>query len=104
MINRFFLKPLSLYLFLLLGLPSLQGCASRSVMLVHPQSGSTVRCGAAGVGIMASGTDSFVEECLSKYESQGYLAVEKLTPEQRTDLESRGVLPKPEPPTFRMGY
>lgn len=105
MINRFFLKPLSFYLFCsLLGLVTFQACASRSVVLVHPQSGATVRCGAAGVGIMASGADSFVEECLSKYESQGYLAVEKLTPEQRADLENRGVLPKPEPPTFRMGY
>ena len=93
------------HLFLLLFfLASLVSCASRSVMLVHPQSGSTVRCGAAGAGIMAGGVDSFVEECLKRYETQGYVDVERLTPEQRTDLQNRGVLPKPEPPTFRMGY
>lgn len=73
-------------------------------MLVHPQSGSTIRCGAEGTGIMAGGASSFVEECLKRYESQGYVDVERLAPQQRTDLENRGVLPKPEPPTFRMGY
>lgn len=85
-------------------LAGISGCASRSVMLVHPQSGATARCGAAGVGIMAGGAVSIVEECLRKYESQGYVDMEQLTPEQRADLERRGVLPKPEPPTFRMGY
>ncbi|MEK7230055.1 MAG: hypothetical protein AAB154_08425 [Candidatus Binatota bacterium] len=85
-------------------LAGISGCASYSVKLIHPQSGATARCGAEGVGIMAGGAGSFVEECLKKYESQGYLSVEELTPEQRADLERRGLLPKPEPPTFRMGY
>ncbi len=79
-------------------------CASQSVMLVHPQSGTIIRCGAAGVGIMAGSAVSLVDECLKQYEAQGYLPVENLTLEQRADLERRGVLPKPEPPTFRMGY
>ncbi len=83
---------------------SITSCASQSVMLVHPQSGTTIRCGAAGAGLMAGAADSLVEDCLKKYESQGYLSVEELTPAQRADLERRGVLPKPEPPTFRMGY
>jgi hypothetical protein len=44
-----------------------------------------------------------VEECLRSYERQGYVPVEKLTPEQRADLERRGVLPKPtEPPERTM--
>lgn len=88
----------------LLAIAALEGCASRSVMLIHPQSGATVRCGAAGVGIMASSAESMVEECLKSYESQGYVAVEELTREQRADLEKRGLLPKPEPPTFRYSY
>ena len=88
----------------LLCLVGLQGCASQSVLLVHPGSGATIKCGAAGTGIMAGAADSLVEECLKRYESQGYLSVEELTPEQRADLEKRGVLPKPAPPTFRMGY
>lgn len=98
------INPKFLGLLLSIFLASISGCASRSVMLVHPQSGATARCGAAGAGIMAGGADSFVEECLSKYESQGYVDVERLTPGQRADLERRGVLPKPEPPTFRYGY
>ena len=87
----------------LICLISLTGCASQSVTLVHPQSGSTVKCGAASVGIMAGLAGGFVEECLRSYERQGYVPVEKITPEQRADLERRGVLPKAEgPPTFRM--
>lgn len=103
MVNRVYIRCQNLLVFLLCIL-SLQGCASRSAMLIHPQNGSTVRCGAAGAGIMAGGAGSFVEECLKKYESQGYISVQELTPEQRADLERRGLLPKPEPPTFRMGY
>lgn len=82
---------------------SLAGCASQSVMLVHPQSGATVRCGAAGAGILAAAVEGMVEECSRNYGGQGYVPLEKLTPEQRADLERRGVLPKPEPPP-RMGY
>jgi hypothetical protein len=52
---------------------------------------------------MAGVADGFVEECLRSYERQGYVRVEKLTPEQRADLERRGVLPKPaEPPERTM--
>ena len=80
------------------------GCMHRSVMLVHLQSGATAKCGAAGTGVMASNAQGLVEECRKKYESQGYVDVETLTPQQRADLERRGVLPKAEPPTFRMGY
>jgi len=98
------INPKFLSLLLAVFLAGISGCASRSAMLVHPQSGATVRCGAAGAGIMAGAADSLVEDCLKKYESQGYLSVEELTPAQRADLQNRGVLPKPEPPTFRMGY
>lgn len=98
MINQKFLG-----LLLSVFLAGISGCASRSALLVHPQSGATARCGAAGAGIMAGGVDSLVEECLKKYERQGYLSVEELTPEQRADLERRGVLPKAAPPTLPMG-
>lgn len=93
------------YLFLFLFcLVSLTGCASQSVMLVHPQSGSTMRCGAAGVGFMAGGVEGFVEGCLKRYENKGYVRVKQLTPEQRADLERRGVLPKPDEPPLQTGY
>ncbi len=89
---------------LLLGIAGFGGCASRSVILIHPQSGATVKCGAAGFGIMAGSAEGMVEECLQSYESRGYVVEEKLTPEQRAELEKRGLLPKPEPPTIRYGY
>ena len=80
------------------------GCVSQSsVMLVHPQSGATAKCGASGSGVMSGAAGGWVEECRKKYESQGYVDVESLTPAQRADLERRGLMPKPEPPTFRMG-
>ena len=94
-----------LYLFLSFSsLVILQSCASQSTMLVHPQSGATMKCGAASVGFMAGGAGGFVEECLRSYERQGYVPVERLTPEQRADLERRGVLPKHVEPRPRMGY
>jgi len=71
--------------------------------LVHPQSGSTVRCVAAGTGIMAGAAASFVEDCIRSYEGKGFVAVDKLTMEQRADMDKRGILPKQEPPP-RMGY
>lgn len=82
---------LFLFLFCLVGL---QGCSSRGVTLVHPQSGSTMRCGAAGIGTMGGVMNRFVERCIRSYERQGYVPVEKLTPDQRADLERRGILPK----------
>jgi len=83
---------------------SLQACASQSVLLVHPQSGATVRCNASGSGLMSGFAEGFVEECVSRYEKEGYISTDKLTPEQRVDLEKRGVLPKREPPTTRGEY
>jgi hypothetical protein len=43
---------------------------------------------------MAAAAEGIVEECLRGYGGKGYVPVEKLTPEQRADLERRGVLPK----------
>ena len=81
------------------------GCVSQqSVTLVHPVSGATAKCGATGSAVMAGAAGGLVEDCRKKYESQGYVDVEYLTPAQRADLERRGLMPKPEPPTFRMGY
>lgn len=86
-------------------LPMLFGCVSeQSLTLVHPQNGATARCGASGTGSMSGAAAGLVDECRKKYESQGYVDVEKLTREQRADLERRGLMPKPEPPSFRYGY
>lgn len=86
---------LRLYLFLF-GCLALSSCASQSVMLVHPQSGSTVRCEEEGVGLLAGAVGGRVQDCLERYRGKGYVQVEKLTPGQRADLERRGLLPKPE--------
>ena len=87
---------------LLLLMFGLTSCSSQSIMLVHPQTGATIKCGAAGAGIMAGAATALVEECSKRYESQGYVDVEKLTPQQRGDLERRGVLPKPKEPSSMM--
>jgi len=71
---------------------ALCGCASESVMLVNPKTGASVKCGAAGSGLMAGAAGGMVDECAKKYEPQGYVTVEKLTPGERADLERRGVL------------
>ncbi|MBI2089335.1 MAG: hypothetical protein HYT78_11415 [Deltaproteobacteria bacterium] len=82
----------------------LQACASQSVMLVHPQSGSTVRCEEEGVGVLAGAVGARVQDCLERYRSRGYVRTEELTREQRADLEGRGVLPKATEPPARVGY
>ncbi len=69
------------------------GCASQNLVLVHPRTGSTISCGGSGSGILAPAVGSAMEECL-KYENEGYIPVVKLTPEERADLERRGLLPK----------
>ena len=84
------------YLLLLLCWLSLSSCSSRSITMVHPQSGATVKCGASGTGFMAAEAGRIVEKCIKSYERRGYMAVENLTPEQRADLERRGLLPKGE--------
>ena len=86
MVRRFYLLLVLFFVFNF-------GCASESLVLVDPQTGSTVRCGAAGSGILASAVGSSMEECL-KYEDRGYVPVEKLTPEERASLERRGLLPR----------
>lgn len=89
---------------LLLSLAGFFGCASQNVMLIHPQSGSTIRCGAAGVGLLAGGVPGYVGDCLKNYEGQGYVQMDKLTPAERAELERRGLLPKEEQPAPRAGY
>jgi hypothetical protein len=79
------------------------GCTSQSLLLVDPRTGSTVKCGAMGSGILASAVGSSMEECL-KYEEKGYVPVEKLAPEERVDLEQRGLLPKSDGPPPNLGY
>lgn len=71
----------------------LSNCASHSVKMIHPQSGATAECGGSGYGIGTSFSEGFVSGCMRAYENRGFIRVENLTPEQRADLERRGLLP-----------
>ena len=77
--------------FLFLSVLTLAACASESILLVNPQSGAVVKCGASGWGLMAGMAAGSVDECRQKYEPQGYVASERLSPAERADLERRGV-------------
>lgn len=68
-------------------------CASDSVLLVNPRTGASVKCAASGSGIMAPAATGMVDDCIRRY-GPDYVPVERLTPEERIDLERRGVLPR----------
>ena len=70
------------------------GCSSQTVKLVQPQSGATAECGASGFGFGAAWVEETLGGCLRPYESRGYVRLDRLTPEQRADLERRGLLAK----------
>jgi hypothetical protein len=81
----------------------ISGCTSQSVRLIQPQSGATAKCDASGFGAMSLAVDAVVDDCVNRVEKEGYVRIEKLTPEQRADLERRGKLPKEsETPSMRM--
>jgi hypothetical protein len=75
----------------LLALPS---CANQRVTLVHPQTGATVECTASGSGLAAAAVQQNIEDCTRQNENRGYVPLERLTPEQRDDLQRRGLLPQ----------
>jgi len=69
-------------------------CSSQTVKLVHPQSGATAECSASGFGFGAAWVEETLGGCTTPYESRGYVRLDRLTPEQRADLERRELLPK----------
>lgn len=69
-------------------------CTSQNVMYVHPQSGASLECSGSGFGLGTAWVQGYIDECVRRSESRGFVALDKLTPEQRLDLESRGLLPK----------
>lgn len=68
-------------------------CSSQRVILVHPQSGATADCSGSGFGLGAGWVESYINDCTRRSENRGYIRVDKLTPEQRAELEKRGQLP-----------
>lgn len=69
-------------------------CTSQTVKMIQPQSGATAECSGASFGIAPFFAESFVDGCARAYENRGYVALQRLTPEERTNLERRGLLPK----------
>jgi hypothetical protein len=73
---------------------TLAACSSQSIKLIHPQSGATAECSASGFAIGASIADGIVGGCSHAYEERGYVALDRLRPDERASLERRGLLPK----------
>jgi hypothetical protein len=69
-------------------------CSSQTVKLIQPQSGATAECSASGFSFGAAWVEETLGECAQPYESRGYVRLDRLTAEQRADLERRGLLPK----------
>ncbi|HEX9264891.1 MAG TPA: hypothetical protein VF977_11005 [Candidatus Binatia bacterium] len=73
---------------------ALCACTSQTVKMIQPDTGATASCSGSSVGIGPLFSESFTDSCARVYENRGYVALERLTPEQRTSLERRGLLPK----------
>lgn len=72
----------------------LPACTSQTVNLVNPQSGATLECSGSGFGLASAWVQGHIDDCIRRSETRGYVPIDKLTSEQRVDLERRGVLPK----------
>jgi hypothetical protein len=73
---------------------SITGCTSQTVKMIQPQTGATAECSGSSYGFGQLFTESFVDSCTRAYENRGYVALQRLTPEDRARLEQRGMLPK----------
>lgn len=69
------------------------GSCSQKMTLVDPGTGATAECSVTGYGLLGAGMPTMMEVCVEDAEKKGYVSVEKLTPEQRADLERQGLLP-----------
>jgi hypothetical protein len=77
-----------------LSLLLLGACASQTVKMIQPQTGATADCSGSSVGIGPLFSESFVDSCARVFQDRGYVPMERLTPEERANLERRGLLPK----------
>jgi hypothetical protein len=73
---------------------AISACTSQTVTMIHPQTGATAECSGSSFGFGPLFTESFTDSCTRVYENRGYVAVQRLTPEERASLERRGLLPK----------
>ncbi len=73
---------------------AIAGCAGQTVKMIQPQTGATAECSGSSYGFGPLFTESFVDSCARAYENRGYVALQRLTPEDRARLKQRGLLPK----------
>jgi hypothetical protein len=78
---------------LTVSLLGISACTSQTVKMIQPQTGATAECSGSSVGIGPLFSESFTDSCARVYENRGYVALQRLTPEQRATLEQRGLLP-----------
>ena len=69
-------------------------CTSQTVKMIQLQTGATAECNGSSFGIGPLFSENFVDSCARVYENRGYVPVQRLTPEERANLERRGLLPK----------
>lgn len=69
---------------------ALIGCTSQTVTMIQPQTGATAECSGSSYGFGPLFSESLVESCANR----GYVALQRLTPEERARLQERGLLPK----------
>ena len=75
-------------------LPEISACTSQTVRMIQPQTGATAECSGSSYGFGPLFSESFIDSCARVYENRGYVPLKRLTPEDRTRLEQRGLLPK----------
>jgi hypothetical protein len=73
---------------------ALSACTSQTVKMIQPQTGATAECSGSSFGFGPLFTESFADSCTRVYENRGYVALQRLTPEELASLERRGLLPK----------
>jgi hypothetical protein len=73
---------------------AISACSSQTVTMIQPQTGATAECRGSSFGFGQLFTESFAESCARLYENRGYVALERLSPEERASLERRGLLPR----------
>ena len=69
-------------------------CTGQTVKMIQPETGATAECSGSSYGFGPLFSESVVDSCSRVYHDRGYVALERLTPEQRAGLEQRGLLPK----------
>ncbi|HEX2930696.1 MAG TPA: hypothetical protein VHV54_13320, partial [Candidatus Binatia bacterium] len=65
----------------------ISACTSQTVKMIQPQTGATAECSGSSVGFGPLFSESVVDSCARVYENRGYVALQRLTPDERASLE-----------------